>query len=142
MKKFISTALFLILIIGCSQPSPQQQKLDTSINNLLNKIENELNTLGEWDISSTGDSLWVKTTHIRNYNMISKVQENIKPYQDSISDILFSVRKYDSIPYPSDYVMNRFDYLLEKRKKLSEWTMEVLKLISLGGIDKDGKKLK
>ena len=142
MEKLTSTIFFLILIFGCSQPSPVQQKLDTSINNLLDKIENELNTLGEWEISSSGDSLWVKTTHIRSYNKIMKVQENIKPYRDSISEIYFNVRKYDSIPFPSDYVTDRSGYLLEKRKKLNEWTFGLLKLINAGGMDYDGKKLK
>ena len=145
MKKLILQLLFIPLVLSCSnQISPEQQKVNKKMADFLTQINDEFKTVGEWQVSPTGDSLWTisSTAQVYNYNMMDKAGKNIQPIMDSISELLFKAKKYDSVPRPSQNLVDWYKRLLEKQIGMSSYSVRLLELIKLGEYNYDGKKLK
>ena len=142
MKKLLYIFLGLSLMFGCLDDyTPAELEYNKKFGKFLNQIDDEFNLVGEWDVSPTGDSLW-KSHHMSyNYNIMRKAQKNMKPINDSISEMLFKSRKYDSIPYPNEYVMDRHNRLIKKQSEMIDFAVGVLDLINLGAYDYNGNKL-
>ena len=107
------------------------------------KMDAELDRLGDWEYSPNGkDSIWQKTLITHNLTLLDDVLNKIKPIKRELDSLIFIAKKYDSIPYPTEEIIEREIDIIKEVSTLMEYRITLSGLVEYGVYDQNGKKLK
>ncbi len=102
-----------------------------------------LNKLGEWEYSPDGkDSVWNQTIATHNLNLIEDVLKDYESTERKWDSLYFLSKKYDSIPFPSELVLDNYKRKIESKIRILNWKISLEKLVKRGMYDRNGNKLK
>ncbi len=139
--KTLGALLLFTLIISCAEQ--RENNRDTVYLEILLKMSAELERLGKWEYAPDGkDSIWQKGLATNNLSLLDDVLKSIEPIEREWDSLMFIAKKYDSIPLPSQGIVERQFNLIEDKIWLIKYRITLSSLVEQGVYDGNGKKLK
>ncbi len=97
--------------------------------------------LGEWGYSPDDkDSLWNQTPAPYNLTIIKEVLKDYEVTERKWDSLIFLSKKYDSIPFPSELILDRHRIRIESKNSLVSWKEAFERGIASGMLDKNGRE--
>ncbi|RMA56652.1 hypothetical protein [Ulvibacter antarcticus] len=145
MKNFLFflVCITALILLSCDKKVDKRKEQNKLYYSVISDMRVTMEQLGNYQYNPSGnDSIWEVTDLTYSVNLIEKVFSELLPLEKKWDSLMFLAKKYDTVPLPSDGILNSSLRISERKVNIMKWKLSVSKLVDRGIYDRNGKKLK